>query len=106
MTSISLYGAYPNTDDDYAAPRFGHPKDRRPDLKQVQAGLAVTGDGGSRSNCQDLWIKIFCVGLAGTLQGGGRRERLWVAALANRAARLRTGSRQSGVGVLNADAGQ
>ena len=27
------------------APRFGHPKDRRPDLKQIQAGLMVTGDG-------------------------------------------------------------
>src|SRR5664280_2723755 len=27
-------------------PRFGHPKDRRPDLKQVQAGLAVSADGG------------------------------------------------------------
>lgn len=46
MTSISLYGAYEQADADYAAPRFGHPKDRRPDLKQVQAGLAVTGDGG------------------------------------------------------------
>ncbi|MBB5155134.1 IS1634 family transposase [Saccharopolyspora phatthalungensis] len=46
MTSISLYGAYEQTDPGYAAPRFGHPKDRRPDLKQVQAGLAVTGDGG------------------------------------------------------------
>jgi transposase len=46
MTSISLYGAYEHTDDDHAAPKFGHPKDRRPDLKQVQAGLAVTGDGG------------------------------------------------------------
>jgi transposase len=46
MTSISLYGAYEQADGDYAAPKFGHPKDRRPDLKQVQAGLAVTGDGG------------------------------------------------------------
>jgi transposase len=46
MTSISLYGAYPQTDPEYATPRFGHPKDRRPDLKQVQAGLAVSGDGG------------------------------------------------------------
>lgn len=46
MTSISLYGGYEQTDPDYAAPRFGHPKDRRPDLKQVQAGLAVSGDGG------------------------------------------------------------
>src|SRR5436190_17608515 len=46
MTSISLYGAYEHNDDEFAAPKFGHPKDRRPDLKQVQAGLAVTGDGG------------------------------------------------------------
>jgi transposase len=46
MTSISLYGAYAQTEDEFAAPKFGHPKDRRPDLKQVQAGLAVAGDGG------------------------------------------------------------
>lgn len=46
MTSISLYGAYARAEEDYAAPRFGHPKDRRPDLKQLQTGLAVTGDGG------------------------------------------------------------
>jgi Domain of unknown function (DUF4277) len=29
MTSISLYGAYEQADPDYAAPRFGHPKDLR-----------------------------------------------------------------------------
>src|SRR5712691_3395977 len=46
MTSISLYGAYRDTDDDYPAAAFGHPKDRRTDLKQIQAGLAVTADGG------------------------------------------------------------
>ncbi len=46
MTSISLYGAYPDVDEEYPAPRWGHPKDRRPDLKQIQAGLAVTADGG------------------------------------------------------------
>jgi transposase len=46
MTSISLYGAYDQLDEDHPAPKFGHPKDRRPDLKQIQAGLAVTGDGG------------------------------------------------------------
>ena len=45
MTSISLYGAYEHPDPDHPAPRFGHPKDRRPDLKQIQTGLAVTGDG-------------------------------------------------------------
>jgi transposase len=46
MTSISLYGAYDQTDPEFATPKFGHPKDRRPDLKQIQAGLAVAGDGG------------------------------------------------------------
>ncbi len=46
MTSISLYGAYGSPDPDYVEPRFGHPKDRRPDLLQIQAGLAVAADGG------------------------------------------------------------
>jgi transposase len=46
MTSISLYGAYEDPEEGFVAPRFGHPKDRRPDLKQVQTGLAVSGDGG------------------------------------------------------------
>jgi transposase len=46
MTSISLYGAYDQADDEYPAPKFGHPKDRRVDLKQIQTGLAVTADGG------------------------------------------------------------
>jgi transposase len=45
MTSISLYGDYPVVDPDFAQPRYGHPKDRRPDLKQIQAGLASTLDG-------------------------------------------------------------
>ncbi len=46
LTSISLYGAYPEADEEYPAPRWGHPKDRRADLKQIQTGLAVSGDGG------------------------------------------------------------
>jgi transposase len=46
MTSISLYGAYPEPEEEYPAPRWGHPKDRRPDLKQIQTGLAVAADGG------------------------------------------------------------
>jgi transposase len=46
MTSISLYGAYEEPEEGFIAPRFGHPKDRRPDLNQVQTGLGVTGDGG------------------------------------------------------------
>lgn len=45
MTSISLHGDYEQTDDGFPAPKFGHPKDRRPDLKQIQTGIAVTGDG-------------------------------------------------------------
>lgn len=46
MTSISLYGDYDHAKEDFVGPRFGHPKDRRPDLKQVQTGLGVAGDGG------------------------------------------------------------
>ena len=46
LTSISLYGAYPQADQEYPAPRWGHPRDRRSDLKQIQTGLAVSGDGG------------------------------------------------------------
>jgi len=45
MTSISLYGAYQQNDPDYPQPGWGHPKDRRPDLKQIQAGIAVSADG-------------------------------------------------------------
>ncbi|WP_455430239.1 IS1634 family transposase [Nonomuraea jabiensis] len=45
MTSISLHGDYDDAEPGYATPRFGHPKDRRPDLKQIQAGLAVSADG-------------------------------------------------------------
>ncbi|MHB8320375.1 MAG: IS1634 family transposase [Acidimicrobiales bacterium] len=46
MTSISLYGDYSSTVEGHIEPRFGHPKDRRSDLKQIQAGLAVSADGG------------------------------------------------------------
>ncbi|MEV6742712.1 IS1634 family transposase [Streptomyces sp. NPDC051104] len=46
MTSISLHGAFEDVDENFPAPRWGRPKDRRADLKQVQTGLAVTGDGG------------------------------------------------------------
>jgi hypothetical protein len=45
MTSISLHGDYPGIDEDFPRPRFGHPKDRRPDLKQIQAGVATSADG-------------------------------------------------------------
>lgn len=46
MTSVSLYGDYPAGDPSFPQPRFGHPKDRRPDLKQIQAGVATAADGG------------------------------------------------------------
>jgi transposase len=46
MTSISLFGDYPVIDEQYAQPKFGHPKDRRLDLKQIQAGVAAAADGG------------------------------------------------------------
>ncbi len=46
MTSISLYGAYPQVDQEYATPKFGHPKDRRQDLKQIQTGIGTSADGG------------------------------------------------------------
>jgi transposase len=57
MTSISLYGAYGSPDSDDIEPRFGHPKDRRPDLLQVQAGLAVSADGGI-----PIWHRAYDVG--------------------------------------------
>ena len=46
MTSISLFGAYEGPEEGFVEPRYGHPKDRRPDLTQVQTGIAVAGDGG------------------------------------------------------------
>ena len=46
MTSFSLHGAYEQLDEDYAAPSYGHPKDRREDLLQIQAGIAASTDGG------------------------------------------------------------
>ena len=57
MTSISLFGAYTAPTDGYIEPRFGHPKDRRPDLVQVQAGLAVSADGGV-----PLWHRAYDAG--------------------------------------------
>jgi len=46
MTSFSLHGAYEQLDEDYPAPSYGHPKDRREDLLQIQAGIAASMDGG------------------------------------------------------------
>jgi transposase len=46
MTSMSMFGDYEQQDGGFPQVRYGHPKDRRVDLKQVQAGIAVSGDGG------------------------------------------------------------
>ncbi len=45
MTSVSLHGGYPGCDEEFPQPKFGHPKDRRTDLKQIQAGVATAADG-------------------------------------------------------------
>lgn len=45
MTSVSLHGTYEHPEEQYAQPKFGHPKDRRADLKQIQAGVAAAADG-------------------------------------------------------------
>lgn len=47
MTSMSPRGSYDRVDEGHPAPAWGHPKDRRADLKQIQAGIAVTADGGT-----------------------------------------------------------
>ncbi|MER6614395.1 hypothetical protein [Streptomyces xantholiticus] len=56
MTSMSVHGAYPVEDQDeqYPVISYGHPKDRRVDLKQVQAGLAVSADGSIPVLARDL----------------------------------------------------
>ena len=54
MTSISLYGAYEEPEPGFPTPRWGKPKDRRPDLKQVQTGLAVTAHDGV-----PLWHRAY-----------------------------------------------
>jgi transposase len=61
MTSMSVFGAYPDAEQDPTFPQIkhGHPKDRRFDLKQVQAGLGVTGDGGI-----PVFSKVFDGGAA------------------------------------------
>jgi transposase len=61
MTGMSVHGAYPAEDQDPAFPQIkhGHPKDRRFDLKQVQAGLGVAGDGGI-----PVFSKVFDGGAA------------------------------------------
>ena len=63
MTPISVHGEYAQNEEGFPAPRFGHPKDRRPDLKQVQAGIAVSADGA---------IPVFHRALDGGAAGVGQ----------------------------------
>ena len=45
-TSVSLYGVYETGENPAVVITYGHSKDRRPDLRQVVVGMAVSGDGG------------------------------------------------------------
>lgn len=47
VTSMSVHGACVGEEQDAQFPviKYRHPKDRRTDLKQIQAGIAATGDG-------------------------------------------------------------
>ena len=73
MTSTSMHGAYPEDKQDPAFPRvkYGHPKDRRVDLKQVQAGLGVSADGGV-----PLFSRVFDGGAAEVSQVVGAIARM------------------------------
>jgi Domain of unknown function (DUF4277)/Transposase DDE domain len=71
MTSISLYGVYEEVQAGFAAPKWGKPKDRRPDLKQVQTGLAVSGHGGV-----PVWHRAYDGGAGEVAQVTGAMTRL------------------------------
>lgn len=40
------HGVYENKENPAVIITYGHSKDRRPDLRQVVVGIAVSGDGG------------------------------------------------------------
>jgi transposase len=48
MAGTSMHGGYREHEQHPVFPQvtYGHPKDRKVDLKQVQAGLGVSADGG------------------------------------------------------------
>ena len=71
MTSIWLYGAYDEVEAGFARPRWGKPKDRRPDFKQGQTGLAVSGDGGV-----PVWHRAYDGGAGEVAQVVGAMEAL------------------------------
>ena len=68
MTSFSLHGAYDDADEDYPGPSYGHSKDRRDDLLQIQAGIAAAGDGGIL-----LYHRAYDGGAAAAAGTAGRR---------------------------------
>ncbi|WP_443047207.1 IS1634 family transposase [Streptomyces sp. KMM 9044] len=73
MTGMSVHGAYPveGQDEDFPVINHGHPEDRRVDLKQVQAGLAGTADGGI-----PLHARVFDGPAAEVSQGVGAMKDL------------------------------
>ena len=73
MTCMSVHGAYPaeDQDEDFPVISYGHPKDRRIDLKQIQAGLAVSADGGI-----PLLARVFDGGAAEVSQVVGAMKAL------------------------------
>lgn len=81
MTSMSMHGAYPEGAQDPAFPqvKYGHPKDRRVDLKQVQAGLGVAADGGV-----PVFSRVYDGGAAEVAQVAGAIARMKEIAAAKR----------------------
>ncbi|MES4907946.1 MULTISPECIES: hypothetical protein [unclassified Streptomyces] len=69
VTSMSVHGACVGEEQDAQFPviKYRHPKDRRTDLKQIQAGIAATGDGRTparprlRQRGVCLALLVFCL---------------------------------------------
>src|SRR5260370_366338 len=61
LTPISLYGAYPQADQEDPAPRGGPPKDPGPGLGQIPTRRAGSGGGGRRSRN----LALMCRGCTG-----------------------------------------
>ncbi|MEU2718511.1 hypothetical protein [Streptomyces sp. NPDC007205] len=73
MTGMSVHGAFSveSQGEDFPVIGYGYPKDRRFDLKQVQAGLAVSADGGI-----PLRARVFGGGAAEVSQVAGAMKDL------------------------------
>lgn len=59
------------TEPGFARPRYGHPKDRRPDLKQIQAGIGTSADGGV-----PIFSRVYDGGAAEVSQVSGAMREL------------------------------